>query len=449
MILKSEQEDQAEESYQDTSILIAILSPTFLQSQVLLNGLVNFQKIANQEGGLFQSGIPWIFKVNKSPLDTDELLPDLQNIISHDFFQTDPHTGEVHEFNRFFGPEAERDYWMKLMDIAYDIYQFQIQKDPGTGKLAKPSLAETQTVYLASTGVDLVFHRDVIKRELLRHGYRVLPDQSLPKEEKALEQRVSSDLKNCNLSIHLIGEDYGQLASGSECSLIDIQNQLATNHSVEVLKTDPKSGFHRFIWITPDLENVTERQKIFIEDLKSDAESLESSEIFQVPLNDFRGFLRHELFAKEVKKAPELAQEVSLESEDPGSSSIYLICDQRDMEGIRPLADLLKNEGFEVVSSSFEGDLLNLRERHHKNLSKCDGSIIFLGHAKEEWLKTKIHDILKAPGFGRHKPMKAKAVYLGTAKDLEDKLQDDTLILGKSGKLDPEALKPFLTKLEN
>ncbi len=132
-------------------------------------------------------------------------------------------------------------------------------------------------------------------------------------------------------------------------------------------------------------------------------------------------------------------------------STIYLICDKQDVQECKPLADLLEKQGFKVLSTEFEGNLLDLRYLHQQNLRRCDGSIIYCGKAKEEWMKTKLQDILKAPGLGRKKPLKAKAIYIGTERDISEKhLKDEeAMILGKSGKLDPENLKPFLTKLEN
>src|SRR5690606_2369456 len=137
----------------------------------------------------------------------------------YDFYQIDALTGEPQEFKRFFGNEAERSYWMKMVDMAYDIYQIQ-------GKLIEAGAVKTddsgkdigkdKTIYLANSGVDMIIQRDIIKRELFRHGYRVLPDQSLPKEVHALEAMIKQDLDKCCLSIHLVGEDYGYKPVGSE-----------------------------------------------------------------------------------------------------------------------------------------------------------------------------------------------------------------------------------------
>ncbi len=107
-------------------------------------------------------------------------------------------------------------------------------------------------------------------------------------------------------------------------------------------------------------------------------------------------------------------------------------------------------QGYKVVSPSYEGDLVDLRYIHQENLRRCDASIIYFGSSTEDWIKTKLQDLLKAPGFGRIKPMKAKAVYIRGEKegvDLDQFEKNNAMVLGKNGSFSPDHLKPFLTKL--
>ena len=445
IIIKSDQDDHSEESYKDAILIIPILSPVFLKSEVLSNGLRNFIKVWKDKGEAIQSSSSRILKVIKSPVEADKSLPELKDILGYDFYQIDPHSGDLQEFNRFFGKEAEKSYWMKLVDIAYDIYKHLITVDPELGNLTRVDTSEKKAVYLAITGRDLINQHDIIKRELQRHGYKVKPDHTYPIEVNELKKMVKEDLKQCEMSIHMIGEDYGLKPPNTDESYVDIVNKAATEYSVEVVREDPKSDFRRIIWLIPTLDNISERQKLFIENMKSDADSLENAEIFQVNLQNLRSIIRQELIAPKEKK-----QEDEIEDET-GVSTIYLICDKQDVQECKPLADLLEKQGFKVLSTEFEGNLLDLRYLHQQNLRRCDGSIIYCGKAKEEWMKTKLQDILKAPGLGRKKPLKAKAIYIGTEREISEKhLKDEeAMILGKSGKLDPENLKPFLTKLEN
>ena len=58
----------------------------------------------------------------------------------------------------------------------------------------------------------------------------------------------------------------------------------------------------------------------------------------------------------------------------------------------------------------FDGELLELRKKHIDNLRNFDAAIIFKGKVNEQWVRIKVLDLLKAPGFGRKKPIIGKAI---------------------------------------
>ncbi|MCV9386556.1 hypothetical protein [Reichenbachiella ulvae] len=439
--------------YNNSSVLVPILSKNFLSNPTLINGVNLFASSARENNTLQMDGLSRLFKVIKFPIDVDEYLPDYSDILSYDFYQIDSLTGEPQEFRRFFGNEAERSYWMKMVDMAYDIHQIQKKLKEFTTSNPAPAaeFPRDKTIYLANSGVDMIIQRDIVKRELIRHGYKVLPDQSLPKEIHALESVVKKDLESCCISIHLIGEDYGYSPRGSELSVVDIQNKIASDYTM-LMHEKNKSGetsdkFSRLIWLSPDLKNVSERQKIFIEDLKTDAATLDEAEVLQIPLQELKSIIREELVTGGRFKAKEVQQDNQLPDE---GNIIYLICDQLDLKASEPMADFLKRKGYNVVTSMFSGELMDLRYLHQENLRRCDASLIYFGKSSEDWIRTKLQDLLKAPGFGRTKPMRATAIF---AED-KSKLQNQniqltrTMVLGGES-FAPEHLEPFLTKLKN
>lgn len=439
-------------SFEDAAVVLVVCTPALMEQTAFVKQLDQYGKQLIQQDRLTVDGISTIFKIHKKPFEEDPFLPGLQNLIAYDFYMIDPMTGEAQEFKRFFGNEAERSYWMKLVDMAYDINQI-LASGESKKKSTEESIPREKTVYLASTGVDMVIQRDIIKRELIRHGYKVLPQHTLPKEVKALEEMVTEDLHKCRLSIHLVGEDYGYKPKGSEISIVDIQNRIASNHTYEMVDynktTTEKLPFSRLIWVSPELKNVTERQKIFIEDLKSDAAVLEEAEVLQITLPELKSIIREELVTGgRFNTHREIAGYSPVE--ESGSKIIYLIHDRLDKKVTKPLHDFLENAGFKVVEPSFDGDLVDVRYIHQENLRRCDASIIYFGNVKEAWIKTKLQDLLKAPGFGRDKKLQAKAVYFDGQKnvDLEHYEKNNALVLGNNGGFKPEHLKPFLTKLE-
>lgn len=407
-----------------------------------------------ENNSLVIGGVNRIFKVHKAPFNEDAYLPSLEDIITYDYFLVDALTGEPQEFKRFFGGDAERSYWMKLVDMAYDITQVleDVGSDKSRGEIE--SIPRERTVYLASTGVDMVIQRDIIKRELIRHGYHVLPNHTLPKEVKQLEHMVREDLHKCRLSIHLIGEDYGYKPRNSDLSIVDIQNRIASDHTYEMVESNKSATeakpFSRLIWVSPDMKNVTERQKLFIEDLKSDAAALEEAEVLQITLPELKSIIREELVTGGRFRREHREIEGYHHVEEDDGKIIYLIQDKKDLDKTEMLRQFLEKSGYKVVQPTHEGDLIDIRYVHQENLRRCDGSIIYFGDAQEAWIKTKLQDLLKAPGFGREKKLLAKAVYFDGKKDvdIEHYQRNNALILGNNGGFKPEHLDPFITKLE-
>jgi hypothetical protein len=199
------------------------------------------------------------------------------------------------------------------------------------------------------------------------------------------------------MSIHLIGSAYGEIPEGEERSIVDLQNRLAAEKSQRV----GKESFSRLIWISPTLVNASERQKSFIENLKRDVEAQEGAEILQTPLEDFKNIMREELIEAPEKQA----------LSDTGGKSIYLVHDRIDHNEIRPLVDAIEKNGYQVLMPEFNGELLDLRQKHIENLRNFDAAIIFKGKVNDQWVRMKVLDLLKAPGFGRKKPIKGRAVF--------------------------------------
>jgi hypothetical protein len=443
--------------FSEAGAIIIISTSNIARNVGFIDRMNDFVSKAKEDNTLRVNGIAKVFKVNKRPYDIDPFIPTISDLIPYDFYLIDPLTGEAQEFKRFFGSEAERSYWMKLVDMAYDINQLLISEALLADEQDEPEAAREKTVYLASTGVDMVIQRDIIKRELIRHGYTVLPRHALPKEAKALEHMIKEDLSKCRLSIHLVGEDYGYKPKGSELSIVDIQNRLASNHTYEMVdfnsdkKPEEKKLFSRLIWVSPELKNVTERQKIFIEDLKSDAAALEEAEVLQITLPELKSIIREELVTGGRFKNQQREIKGYQQDDDGKSKVIYLMAEKHDRKESGILKEFLEQSGYKVVMPSFEGDLVDIRYIHQENLRRCDASLIFFGNSTEAWIKTKLQDLLKAPGFGREKKMMAKAVYFNGPKevDLAHYKRNNALVLGNNGGFTPEHLKPFLSKIES
>jgi hypothetical protein len=431
IVLKSEFDTATAPALNNAAILVTVLTTEFIQSGRCLDNVETFYKATEA------SKINRVFKVLKAPLTLQQQPPRLRDLIGYDMYQLDTETGIEKEYSDFFSQEAEKQYWMKLVDLAYDIHDALLILNEGDIKSEVKNIYKRKSIYLAETGHDISVQRNIIKRELQRHGYIVLPKNTLPTKASDLEREVKKDLSECTLSIHLIGSAYGEIPEGADRSIVDIQNQLAAATALE--KKQTKQEFSRLIWISQNLKNASDKQKAFIDTIKRDTEAQEGAEILQNPLEDFKNIMREELLE---------AQERTRNDEADGKS-IYLVHDKIDVNEVKPYREAIEKSGFKILLPSFEGELLDVRRKHIDNLRNFDSAIIFKGKVNDQWVRMKVLDLLKAPGFGRKKPIQGKALVAGENVNVDQyKNQNLTLIFGDKNR-SLETLKNFLTALNS
>ncbi len=134
---------------------------------------------------------------------------------------------------------------------------------------------------------------------------------------------------------------------------------------------------------------------------------------------------------------------------ETGGRAIYLIHDKVDHQDVKPYDDIIEKSGFNVLMPTFEGELLEQRIKHIENLRALDAAIIYKGKTNEQWVRMKALDLIKAPGFGRKKPIVAKAILAsqdGIAQRETLKDQNFRVIEGDSPS-SLESLKSFLLEL--
>jgi len=96
---------------------------------------------------------------------------------------------------------------------------------------------------------------------------------------------------------------------------------------------------------------------------------------------------------------------------------VYLICENNYIVEVVGLRQQLKNCGLDVVlleSNNSE----TLLETHWNILNSCDSCVIYYSSGKENWLKSKVYDIIKSPGLGRLKPNTSNVVVNKSGKQI-------------------------------
>jgi hypothetical protein len=446
-ILKLSEYDLDPDSFPlKSSIIIPVFSNNFLQAPIFMSYLSVLEKETTKKSKS-SADIKFI-NVFKNRIPGTEIPAYLKQNKFYNFFEIDSLTDFVTEISYQKDPDKDHEYWMKIFDIAADIKNI-IESDSSPVKAAEKLVKNLRPsgIYIAQSGIDQYNQRDNLCRELSRSQYDVYELDSIEGSYDDIVKQINEKLSKCQLSIHLVGEDSGALIKDRGLSIVEIENQLASDHSSQV---NDKPGvkyyerFNRIIWISEDHENLTVKQKIFIDNLKKDLVNIQYAEIMDCPIETLKGFIVGKI--NENKRGRE--QVITPEVEK--GKSIYLICDKTEREECKPISNFLKEQGYKVILSNFDGEILQIRDKHLKNLKECDGTLIYHGKNNENWVKSKLFDSVKALGLGRSKDKNPTAVIVDSNKkvDLDLYFNKDNLILLKNQKVNKSSFKSFLNQLD-
>src|SRR5262249_32581217 len=242
--------------------MISVVSPPFIRSGACRCEVEEFWRIAGQTGGQWVEDKARLLKVFKTAVSDEDLPPALADIFSpllgFEFFELDPQTGRIREFDETFGPALKQRFFERVYDLAHDVCQIlktlrQLPtRPPGT---SEPGV-KRQWVYLATTTSDVQDERDRVRRELLERGHFVLPDAPLPMLSRDVESVVEECLARCTIAVHLLGRHYGVTPEDSSESIPALQVRLSSMHA-------QRAKLQRLIWLPGD-EPLDQRQRGFI-----------------------------------------------------------------------------------------------------------------------------------------------------------------------------------------
>jgi hypothetical protein len=262
---------------------------------------------------------------------------------------------------------------------------------PSTGAAPSNSRRASQaTVFLAEATSDVREWRDALRRDLQQHGYRVLPDRPIPYEHAEAAALTAHDLAQSRLAVHIFGRNYGVVPEGSTTSMAELQYELAAERAGQ-------GSFARLVWIPPAIPADDERQRALLGRIRVDPRLGRDADLLEAGFEEFRTAVQDWL-SRDLRPA------VATAAPAGAVPQIYFIADQRDVERITPWCDALFEQHLEVIQPMFDGDESDIRAFHEETLSTCDACLIFYGAGNELWLRRKLREIQKSPGYGRTKP---------------------------------------------
>ena len=410
-----------------TRVFLSIMSDSYVKSEWCTREVHKFCEQAEQSGGVVIDNKARIFKIIKFPVDTQEFLPTaIKDMLGYEFYIRKD--GEPEELHPAFGDELAQDFNRKVGKLAWDISQLlkQLATDAETsGKETATPAAPKATVYLAECSYDRKEIREILESDLRCHGYTVLPDQQLPRDEAGYVAAVEALLARSKFSIHLIGESYGAVPDGlSQKSVVVLQNEVAVNKS-------KNSAFPRIIWLPEATASAQLPQQSFIEALHQDAEVQFGADLITGDLEALKASIHATL--KKLEQPEPRQHEVQADAAN-ATQLIYLICNEKDRKATLPIRKFLREQGCEVSLPAFDGDATGVREAHRQLMSNCDAVIVFYGNGSEAWKRTIDSELKKMPGYRNGKPLLACFTYLAepVTADKEDliDMEESNLIDG-------------------
>jgi hypothetical protein len=209
----------------------------------------------------------------------------------------------------------------------------------------------------------------------------------------------------------MVGPRYGSTPEDDPASVVQIQERLAAGRGAA------DAAFQRLLWTppglgTPALEVTDARQKAFVETLHAGLTA--GAELLQTTVEDLKTRAVEKLAAMEKAREAAAAAASAPGPKRAKLKQVYLICEYRDREFVRPIKQYLFKEKFEVITW-LEGDATaeRLTEYHRKNLRECDAALIYFGSGDEPWVRKNLEDLEKAYGYGRDDDWAASAVFVG------------------------------------
>lgn len=330
--------DEITAQFPQTALLISILTPRYLNSEWCAREVHEFCQSAEQNGGVVVENKARVFKVIKTPVDHEAPLPSvMKETLGYEFFTFEDETPL--ELDPAYGETFAQDYNRRVGKLAWDVSQLLklLETQTGSSENGDPQASAKPTVYLAECSYDQRENRDILKANLEHHGYTVLPNQPLPRDEEAdYIAAVARVLERCALSIHLVGEAYGAVPDGPRHKSVSVlQNELAIQRS--------KNGaLQRIIWLREGMHSEHAQQQAYIETLNRDAEAQFGADLITGDLEALKAAIHTMLKRLE---APEPETPATSAAADDNAKMIYLICDEKDRKATVPVRRYCRGGG--------------------------------------------------------------------------------------------------------
>ncbi|MFP4025389.1 MAG: hypothetical protein ACLFVR_12770 [Thiohalospira sp.] len=181
-----------------------------------------------------------------------------------------------------------------------------------------------------------------------------------------------------------------------------------------------------------------------LKNFKRNVELLENTEIIQTPVEVFKSIVK--------RRVDDINNTMPIVTKEPittQTKSVYFIHSNTNEPGRQKIINYLKSNDFEIYELKEEKNKIDLIKQHQKYLINADAILIYYVSENFYWLKSKLNDLKKAPGFGKKEPFLAKAILTNkvTNLDLNNEIED-ILMIDQGNKDISACLIPFTEKIK-
>jgi len=382
----------------DTYFVIIFASKQLMTDKKTLTFFKQLEKLAHS-GKVAESKI---IKVQKHFFPKDLEPKYLLHFKDYAFYKARGIGDTGTEYKDFVSGKEEKTFWVKLADLAYELFAYSDKDSSGTLDISK------YKVFLAETSFDAEKYRTNLKRDLESMGMTILPEKAITEQSGDFILNVDDYVKKTDFAIHLVANHFGETIDNTGHSKDEIQAKITENYAYLYHKTTGGS-YRRFFWF--DKIGLLQNEKInqYYKELSHKVEESKNTDLVVSSWEEFKSLI-YQFVSFELAHAGKGGQE-SLSN----STIVYFIYDIKDEAEAIKYIEQLRKDGYAVISSNFEGDIMAVRHIHLEGLKRFDIAIIYARQVQVRWVNMKVLDILKAPGFGREKPIQKKLLMIPQA----------------------------------
>lgn len=409
---------------QQSALLISIVSPPGIESRWCEDERQAFERFAALNGGFRFGNTLRAVKVVKTPLPADQHR-DLFGVTGYELYKREAQSPHFDEFD--LSSQEFRQIRDKLaQDIKSVLDNFRRYLE---------NTAKKDTVYVATTSLDLKRSRDSVVQQIEDWGYAVVPQDSDPPRSFASFQAVAKAQMAASIfSVHLASDQ-------AQPILEDRQDSITRQYEfAQSLRKD------RIVWIAPGRSLYDDLDNAIKHGLQNGVEILTESAI-----EDLKDVIEERLNQRRRQHAHKNDTAVEL----------YLICDHTDhpsMEdsfgGHRALEiqEYLYENGLVVMPPPFsQMEWSKLEEEFGAQLQLSNAVLLYWGTASEDWF-LKARRIIVKERMRRKKTSEGdtltEAFYFSSPPTKKSQYRKLTkFVFEQYDEFDPKALKPFLDRL--